>query len=339
MNEYVIYGETLTAAANAIRESLNAAEYSIDQTIKADRREIRWIEQGNVNVLYREFVDFLDSYSEGIQGPQDMESLDKTIVAYSYQQNNEGNIVPVLYWTSNPDPDTSEPLYYIGQEVVNGETCDKWRKIDGDSFGWDEDAKYYIYTESIVNINSEIEGINPVDFPAHIYTIASSTGVTDDRYDEGYQYGYEDGIVIGSEQATLNYAPMIIQGRLTGPVNTGADYGSKTAYSSSNFTNVAINDIIYTYTNILTYTSTGTAGSTPYIKVTNSNPVLTVEVYAKATCIVTMPSGGTYELYDYGTATIAPGKTVNIYFDAGTIPSSNDKRWQFNIQYLKWNIN
>lgn len=178
MSEYLIQGETLAAAATTIRNCLDAATFSVASSIHADRREIRWIEAGTVNIYYREFYDYSDAYS-GIQNTQELQSLDKTIIAYSYIENNEGNIVPALYWTSlesNPDPDTREPLYYVGQATLpDGETYDGWRKIDNDGFSWDDDARQFIYTNVIVN-NNEITGIAPQDFPTYIRTIASSVG-------------------------------------------------------------------------------------------------------------------------------------------------------------------
>ena len=178
MDMYLIQSETLTANANTIRDCLDSAVYYMDPGILSDKREITWIEEGNVNVYYREFVDYSDAYSQGMQNIQDMQNLDKTIIAYSYAENDDGNIVPVLYWTSleyNPDPDTREPLYYIGQETIDDVIYDKWRKIDGNGFSWDNYAKYYIYTDIIVN-NNGIVNIAPQDFPRHIRAIASSTG-------------------------------------------------------------------------------------------------------------------------------------------------------------------
>lgn len=345
MSEYAIYGETLTATADAIRESLNAAEYSISSGTKSDKREIRWVADDSIQILYREFVDYSDIYSEGIREQEG--DFSKIIVAYSYLQNNNGDIVPVLYWTKNPDPDTAEPLYYIGQEIVNKETCDKWRKIDNDAFGWDYDAKYYIYTNSIVN-NNEIEGIDPVDFPNRIYTIASSVGISsgDDRYDEGYNDGYEDGsaetrgpaynegyengrndgIAVGSEQATLNYAPMIIHGQN----GTGA-------LARDKFTNVTIGDVTFNYTDVLTSTTSGDNTQTLTLEVTNHNPVLSCTIKINADCNYVKGSQLSKETV-VKTLTLGAGLSDTTTFISEQASGAKNISWSYVTSTLQWSI-
>ena len=347
MSEYAIYGETLTATADAIRESLNAAEYSISSDTKSDKREIRWVAEGSVQILYREFVDYSDTYSDGIREQEG--DFSKTVVAYSYLQNNNGDIVPVLYWTENPDPDTAEPLYYIGQEIVNTEICDKWRKIDSDSFDWDYDAKYYIYTNSIVN-NNEIEGIDPVDFPNHIYTIASSVGISsgDDRYDEGYSDGYEDGsaesrgpaydegyengrndgVAVGSEQATIDWAPMVIHG-IHG---TGA-------LTADKFTSVKIGDIVYTYRDILSIT-TKESLLHMWVTFTNNNPFLACALTANCKCkYVSGAAGGKTEIYTENIAVaLQPNESKTISIVAAEGVFATDIEWTYQTATLQWSI-
>ena len=322
MSEYAIYGETLTATADAIRESLNAAEYIINSGTKSDRREIRWVADDSVQILYREFVDYSDTYSNGIKadGEQGIGEIDKTIIAYSYLYNNDGEIVPVLYWTSldsNPDPDTAEPLYYIGQEIINEETYDKWRKIDGDSFDWDYDAKYYIYTNPIVNINSEIEGIDPVDFPEHIYTIASAIGIESDDGDNNEAYN----------NAVRDYAPMIIHG-----VN------GNSALSREYFTNIQIGDVIFNYADVLTFSAKFDNTNALSLAIANNNQVLTCTMLINAVCHYQKGSQLGSETIER-TVTVRPMTSKGaVSFVAKQAVGADRISWDYSADTLQWSI-
>ena len=351
MSEYAIYGETLTATADAIRESLNAAEYSISSDTKSDRREIRWVAENSITVIYREYLDYSDEYS-GIIDEQETQGLTKSIVAYSYQQNNDGDIVPVLFWTdrdSNPDPDTAEPLYYAGQHTIENVAYDRWQKFESGLFDWESLAKYYIYTNVIVN-NNEIEGIDPVDFPNRIYTIASSVGISsgDDRYDEGYNDGYEDGsaetrgpaynegyengrndgIAVGSEQATIDWAPMVIHG-IHG---TGA-------LTADKFTNIKIGDIVYIYKDILSIT-TEESLLRMFVTFTNNNPFLACAITANCKCkYVSGAAGGKTEIYTENiTVALQPNESKTISVVAAEGVFATDIEWTYQTATLRWSI-
>ena len=182
---FLIKGETLKATADKIREHLNLENYSVNPEVVANERAIRWLKPDSVWVDYREFIDDPNGCYDG-QGKD--APFGDSIVAYTYLENNEGIIVPVLYKTSNADPDTEEPLFYVGEEDIDGEIYDKWRKIETQSWGddgfrWDTEARQYIYTNPIVTVNSNVDGIIPYRFPSKI----------DEVYGAGYDTGYAKG--------------------------------------------------------------------------------------------------------------------------------------------------
>lgn len=189
---FLIKSETLKATADKLRERLNLEHFSIDSEVVANERAIRWLEPDSVLVYYREMIDDPEGNYEG-EGPN--APFEDSVVAYTYLENNEGIIVPVLYKTSNSDPDTEEPFFYEGVGVIDGEFYDKWRKIEihsgYDGFNWNTEARQYIYTNRIVTFNSNVDGIIPYSFPSKI--------------DEVYEIGYDVGYALGKEAGPRAY--------------------------------------------------------------------------------------------------------------------------------------
>ena len=76
------------------------------------------------------------------------------IAEIGYAENNEGNEVPV-FWKNDPDYvdegiDYYDTYYYVGQEEFEGVVYDKWRKIESDGIGWEDDKQIYILTNVVV---------------------------------------------------------------------------------------------------------------------------------------------------------------------------------------------
>lgn len=95
--------------------------------------------------------DYLDNVSSGAYHSED------EFVAYSYDTNNVGNLVPILYATNMDapylEPDYVEPYYYVGKSTYNSKQCDVWRLITEDDdgyFTWNGSGKAFVYTNVIV---------------------------------------------------------------------------------------------------------------------------------------------------------------------------------------------
>lgn len=123
---------------------------AVDKTFKANA----------VTLYYTEYVDFSADYSGLITGDNHNDEW----IAFDFQPNNEGVVVPVIYKTGLGEngelsgyegiPDIAEPYYYIGTEQIGNTTYDKWRKIEKGNysvFNWETEAKKYIFTNRIVS--------------------------------------------------------------------------------------------------------------------------------------------------------------------------------------------
>lgn len=83
------------------------------------------------------------------------------IYSASYEENLDGQIVPVLYNWAEDDAeerpeDYVDKYYFVGVETMNDQKCSKWRKIEGGSsnLGWNDTSKIYVYTNDIVEYRS-----------------------------------------------------------------------------------------------------------------------------------------------------------------------------------------
>lgn len=194
---FLIKGETLKVTADTIREYLDSdiENYSFISEVDGGNGEII---ENSVMVYYQEFID---DDGSGYNGIDPGLNHGDTFVAYSFLENDEGKVVPVLYKTDlineddgSPlyeDPDTEEPFFYEGTAELYGVIYDKWRKIElggvGSIYTWEADAKQYIYTNIIVQANQ----INPTEFPSKI------TEVREAGYNKGYTHGYDSGLEVG----------------------------------------------------------------------------------------------------------------------------------------------
>lgn len=75
-------------------------------------------------------------------------------IEYGYEENADGDDVPTLFKTDMnnfPDePDYEDIFYYVGPYEFDGIVYDRWRKIDEDTYTWDNPSKKYVLTEVIV---------------------------------------------------------------------------------------------------------------------------------------------------------------------------------------------
>ena len=109
------------------------------------------------------FYEITDDYG-GPNFHEDYKEVDK-FIGYGYGEDNNGNLVPILYKTdidarnqgddaSFIAPDTADPFYYSGRREVDGELFDSWRKIsleDSRELGWDSIRVHYAYTNVITS--------------------------------------------------------------------------------------------------------------------------------------------------------------------------------------------
>ncbi len=129
------------------------------------------IEEDQVEWLYKMYEDGAKfSYTGEEEGP-----FNDEFVAFSFLQNNDGIIVPVLYKTailnddgeplySREDVDYEEPYYYVGEQYIDGVAYDKWRRIEelvnpteDNKLTWYFEGKEYALTNKIVGEGLLIE--------------------------------------------------------------------------------------------------------------------------------------------------------------------------------------
>ena len=171
MEEFLIQKSTLDATADKLRESLGVNKYEINpQLIKA---EGQFDEQDTVTVYYIEWVD-----GDNYDGLEEGENPIDKFLWYSFDSNDKGEIVPVIYKTDiygdEPNsPDYEDPFYYVGTAEVDGVLYDKWRKIEDGYLPWDGGQKKYIYTNRLVLTNE----IFPQEFPTKINEVVKKSWV------------------------------------------------------------------------------------------------------------------------------------------------------------------
>lgn len=112
--------------------------------------------EGAVTPYYYEYIDY--GTRPGRLGEYKTSDI---FVEYDYLENNEDNVVPVLYKTSedyiDEGADYQDAFYYIGTEVIDGITYDKWRKItagENSDLNWGSAGKIYLYTNVIVYMDT-----------------------------------------------------------------------------------------------------------------------------------------------------------------------------------------
>ena len=156
MEQYLIKGETLTAIADKIREksSIEPTYVIQDEFIKSGNE----LADNCLKIAYIEYIDMGEEYSEPLMEENDDAFIDgDKYMWYDYWENNEGEVVPVLFKTDiygdePDDPDYNDPHYYVGTEEIYGDVYDKWRKID-DNLTWEISSQKYILTNQIVKLD------------------------------------------------------------------------------------------------------------------------------------------------------------------------------------------
>lgn len=109
--------------------------------------------------MYEDFNGFGDEGTDGVPFEYQRTHI---YLYYEYGEDNEGNIVPILYADRNygGEIDWYQPFYYSGTEEIDGQIYDKWRHLQlGDNdmgyaeesnLDWDSPYKVYYYTNQIV---------------------------------------------------------------------------------------------------------------------------------------------------------------------------------------------
>jgi len=130
----------------------------------------------------------------------------EVFVAYGYLLNNQGVSVPVLYKTDldiTTEPDWDEPFYYVGTEVYQGTTYDKWRKIENHPEGtldWTSIASLYVYTQQIVvNSGATHTGTYTIDSNVALYAVWKLNSGTVEIYNSATKQFDKYQIVIYNE--------------------------------------------------------------------------------------------------------------------------------------------
>lgn len=186
MAEYLIQGETLTATADKIRTyvtGLGNSTHILDSSVIASGNILK---ENAIIIYYWESID----PDRDFWAAADYSDIG-IITEYNYLQNDKNQIVPVIF-TEEIISEQDEGYFYVGTDVINGKTYDKWRKIETARYGeednlylWNNSYKKYIYTNRVVVNNSTSGGlISPNDFPEKIEEVYNkgvedSTGGTD----------------------------------------------------------------------------------------------------------------------------------------------------------------
>lgn len=170
MAQYLIESDTLINIGEKIRDKLNIeSAYTFNPSVI----------DGNGNLIqeptvyYTEFIDSAQSY-ENIEGHSDF-----NFVKYTYDLDNKGHVVPILL--DDYDITVADFHYYCGRAILNGNTYDKWRKVDNDQYVWDSTEQCYKYTNIII---SPTNAFTPLQFPEKIEEV----------YRAGVAAGEESGL-------------------------------------------------------------------------------------------------------------------------------------------------
>lgn len=171
MSDYLISEETLTETADAIRAYLSEVGDGTHVISEEYRDALQ-----NVEVFFYEDIDSNGNIIATVRygNPQE---FDGGMFDYSYEKNNEGKTVPILYSNSMNDNGLYDCYYYVGIDEIGDVLYDKWRKIENEpgqteeSYTWDSLHKNYIYTNRIVVEENPSEGIDPVDFPEKVHMV------------------------------------------------------------------------------------------------------------------------------------------------------------------------
>ena len=122
-------------------------------------------------------IKYFDIYEDTVSpenGTIDYKQEDK-FYAYDYLSNNVGDVVPVLYKSTEDlyleeGADYEDVFYYAGKYEMDGVTYDRWRKIEQDTgYDWSGDiGRIYALTNVIVDGDYSEGVILPPIFNANI---------------------------------------------------------------------------------------------------------------------------------------------------------------------------
>jgi hypothetical protein len=244
MNEFLIQKETLTNIADKFRDYLYEVgnnTHDIDAQFKGE-----WADElveGAVNFTFYEEFDAAGYPAD--QGTYVDGSVAGGFLRCGMRRNNKGHLVPVIisedmYETQEQD---YSAYYYVGIDVVEGVTYDKWRRIEGidtstggapnpdENYMWESPFKCYVYTNRIVvPVSENVATYSPVDFPNQIeevYKQGLADGDKTGNYSQGLEYTLSDDgtYYTVSSKGTCKDAEVVIPAVYNGkPVTTIGQY-------------------------------------------------------------------------------------------------------------------
>ena len=97
-------------------------------------------------------MEMLDSGNETYDNT--IISRNQVFTAYGYLENNEGEIVPVIYRNYDDEIDIEQPYYHVGRATIEGVEYDKWRKFEPGTFDWGSEGKCYFYTNVVTIVST-----------------------------------------------------------------------------------------------------------------------------------------------------------------------------------------
>lgn len=237
MNEFLIQKETLTNIADKFRDYLYEVgdnTHMIDPQFRPTYEDE--LAEGAVNFTFYEEFDAAGYPAD--QGTYSDGSKDGGFLMCGMRRNDKGHLVPVIIsggMVDNQEEDYSA-YYYVGIDVVEGVTYDKWRRIEGvdistggppdpdENYMWESPFRSYLYTNRIViPVSENITQYNPTDFDTKIddvYTAGAASGSggsggsvetctvilsTDGSISSGFQYcfsAYVDETIVATYAAS-----------------------------------------------------------------------------------------------------------------------------------------
>ena len=145
--------------ANATKQAEGSGEPKFKPEVLAD--DDGTLVEDAIVAQYYIFDDFDDAGGDATEAGY---KSDDKFIAYDYLENYDGDIVPVIYKTdmesaaASPDeygsPDYEDTFYYVGTEVLDGVTYDKWRKInqvDGNGMDWQGHGSVHVLTNVVIS--------------------------------------------------------------------------------------------------------------------------------------------------------------------------------------------
>lgn len=215
---------------NTLSESARADYHGIDGYFI--KPVVSYLKAGAVTKYYDIYEDIDGGPDNGIG---DYKNAD-VFIAYSYLNNNDDNIVPVLYKTDIEDPELStvvdyqDVYYYVGTYEYDGVVYDKWRKIEHDIDGglkWDSPGKIYALTNVVVEDNAFIPDVLEDDGGAQKCANIPAWELKYCLDNDTSRFAWaasSDQCIVNLKSSLSNGAPLTRQSEFDGQNSSNAEY-------------------------------------------------------------------------------------------------------------------